>query len=127
MFKTVILSVLLVSCARGVSLHDNSPKCGCYTADSDNGPQYFLYHRFYDFRYLANSPSQYTQPPPLVTQSGGNEITRDQDVLNSTGFTDDWDIQAWGKKATGDATYDMWNSAQNVYISQYSDLILLPE
>jgi hypothetical protein len=125
MFTIVIFPLLLISCASGASLHDNSPKCGCYTADSADGPQYFLYHRFYDFRSLAKSPSQYTIPPPLVTQPGGNEITRDQDVLNSTGFTDDWDIQSWGKKATGDATYDMWNSAQNVYISRYSDLISL--
>jgi hypothetical protein len=101
----------------GVSLHDNSPSCDCYAAYSNTSAQYFLYHRFYDFRYLASAPDQYVTPPPFVTQPGGNEVTRDQAALNSTGFSSDWDIEHWGRNSFGDSTYAMWNSPQNIYIS----------
>jgi len=36
-------------------LRDNSPNCTCYAIDSDNTTDYFLYHRFYDFRAVRRT------------------------------------------------------------------------
>jgi hypothetical protein len=105
----------------GEALHDNSPSCTCYAVISDDSPTYFLYHRFYDFRYFGNSTT-ILSAPPTVTRWGGQELTPDQDALNSTAFTDDWGIMNWSKKAASDAPVKMQNTPQNVYLSRLPSL-----
>jgi hypothetical protein len=102
------------------ALHDNSQSCNCYTLDSEADKSYFLYHRFYDFRSLANKAGQYTQAPPLVqaNQRYGKEQVADPEVLNTTSWGNDWGIQDWGKKSDGDAPVAMQNSPANVFISK---------
>jgi hypothetical protein len=107
------------------SLHDNSRSCNCYTLDSDTEVSYFLYHRFYDFRALAAKAGQYSEAPPLVqaNQRWGKEPVPDQDVLNTTKWSEDWGIQDWGKAANADAPVAMQNSAANVFIGETSPVL----
>lgn len=99
--------------------------CTCYTTSN---AQYFLYHKFHDFRFLAREDSDFKTPPPLVTVAGGKEESRDSSILASAGFLNDWAIQSWGKPKDNveHATYDRWNSPQNVYISMHTPLTCTP-
>jgi len=116
----------LISCdtaSTQASLHDNSQNCTCYTLDSDNTAAFFLYHKFYDFR---NLPATNTEPPLVsANQRYGQEETQDQDVLNSSSWNNDWEIQTWGKKVSGDAPVAMQNSPLNVFVGLSSSLSLL--
>jgi hypothetical protein len=116
MLPLIILS--LAGWAVAEPLHDNSPDCKCYFAVSNAVPQYFLYHRFYDFRYLPGGFS-YGTPPGLVSRIGGREIATNQDVLNGTDFTQDWAMMNWGTNATSDTPVEMWNSPQNIFLSAH--------
>jgi hypothetical protein len=117
MLSLVILS-LLAGRLLAEPLHDNSAGCTCYFAISDTSPQYFLYHRFYDFRYLPGGCSNDTVPN-LVSRVGGNEQTTNQAVLNGSDFTSDWGMMSWGTPATSDSPVEMWNSPQNIFLSAY--------
>jgi hypothetical protein len=117
MLSLVILSFLAAS-VLAEPLHDNSPNCTCYFAISGAGPQYFLYHRFYDFRYLPGG-FQNDSAPAFVSRTGGNEVTTDQAVLNGTTFTNDWGMMSWGTPATSDTPVEMWNSPQNIFLSTH--------
>jgi hypothetical protein len=120
----ILIFLALGQSALTQSLRDNSENCTCYAVTSGDTQQYFQYHRFYDFRYLANSPSDYLLEPELVTNSDGSEQTPDPDVLNSTSWKDDWGIVSWGKGLTGDASVVMRNSPGNVFISTQVSKIL---
>lgn len=103
--------------------HDNLQNCSCYVVTSGTDsktPQYFQYYRFYDFRNLASSPSQYTSAPPLVndTQNAGEEEVWQADILNSNAWNTDWGIQNWSKPSTEDFPTRMVNSPANVYLGQ---------
>jgi hypothetical protein len=107
------------------ALHDNSPSCTCYAVTPNSSPTYFLYHRFYDFRYLGDSIG-HTGAPPTVMLNTGQELTPDQNALNNTAFSSDWGIQNWGKKATAEAPVQMQNSGANVYLSELLSLSIYP-
>jgi hypothetical protein len=115
----LLLLLALPFLIAGEALHDNSPSCTCYAVISDTTPTYFLYHRFYDFRYFGNSTT-ILSAPPTVTRWGGQELTPDQATLNNTVFTNDWGIMDWSKKAASDAPVKMQNSPGNVYLSTLS-------
>jgi len=115
MLSLVILS-FLARWTLAEPLHDNNPNCTCYyTISGSAGPQYFLYYRFYDFRYLPGGYSKDTAPG-FVSRMGGNEETTDQAVLNGTDFTNDWGMMNWGTPATSDSPVEMWNSPQNIFL-----------
>jgi hypothetical protein len=117
MLSLIILSFLAGS-VLAEPLHDNSPDCTCYFAISDTGPQYFLYHRFYDFRYLPGGFAN-DSAPDIVSRTGGYEVTTNQAVHNRTTFTNDWGMMSWGTLATSDSPVEMWNSPQNIFLSAY--------
>src|ERR1700744_778842 len=115
--RSLVILSLLAGWAGADSLPDNNPNCTCYYTISDTaGPQYFLYYRFYDFRYLPGGFSNDTAPD-FVSRMGGNELTTDQTVLNGTDFTNDWGMMGWGTNAPSDSPVEMWNSPQNIFLS----------
>jgi beta-glucanase (GH16 family) len=73
---------------------------------------YFANHRFYDFRFLAGS----TSALPRITDSTDKGST--QDALKSDNFTKDWSIQDWSTQVSTDAPVALYNSPQNVYLTQ---------
>lgn len=101
-------------------LRDNSPNCTCYAIDSDNTTDYFLYHRFYDFRILPLTVDAKGSAPPIRYNSrfGTFNQVADPGTLNSTNWNFDWDIQSWGKDTGDDAPVAMQNSPNNVYITK---------
>ncbi|KAF2869907.1 concanavalin A-like lectin/glucanase domain-containing protein [Massariosphaeria phaeospora] len=108
------------------NLHDGLQNCGCYVVDTgadSKSPEYFQFHRFFDFRNLAGGPGQYVQAPPLVndTQDAGDEPLWTPNVLGSDAWSADWGIQNWGKNATEEFPVKMVNSPANVYIQQNDD------
>jgi hypothetical protein len=102
------------ACANA-SLHDNSAQCDCYITDGLSS-EYYLYHRFFDFRTFSG---QYGQEPANVTDSQDEGLESTQSgYLSSTSFTNDWEIRHWGRNASSSAPVDMQYSAQNVYIGR---------
>src|SRR3954470_16751931 len=101
LFRALILATSLwyysAAVSAAESLKDNSADCSCYRVDSDTDAAYFQYHRFYDFRYLAESPNDYNSIPPQVSesQSAGQEKASNQPYLNGDSFTQDWNVQNW--------------------------------
>ena len=110
---------LLASVLAQAPYKENSPECDCYYINSDNNPLYFVNHRFYDFRQVANSSSQYTSQPPQLnnTNAAAHTGTQDQQYLNSSSWLNDWGIQNWYKPGTNDTPVNMQNSPTNVFMS----------
>ncbi|RMZ69098.1 glycoside hydrolase family 16 [Pyrenophora seminiperda CCB06] len=99
---------------------DNNPDCDCYVVLSGKDsqtPQYFQYHRFYDFR---NLPGAMKEAPPLLndTQIAAEAPSWQPDLFNSQAFNADWGIQNWTKPSTSDFPTPMNNSAANIYLGQ---------
>ncbi|KAF2274535.1 concanavalin A-like lectin/glucanase [Westerdykella ornata] len=112
-------------------VHDPSKSCSCYVISSDSSspssssstttPTYFLHHRFFDFRNLADGqPGKYVSDPPLLnsTQDNGTESVWSPDVLDTDAWTTDWAIQNWSKPSSDKFPVRMVNSPANIYISQ---------
>jgi hypothetical protein len=116
-YVAIVFILGLFRLTRAQDLKDNSASCSCYAVTSGDTQQYFQYHRFYDFRYLSNSSSDYLVEPDIVTDSQDAERSPNQDVLNSISWNNDWNIVSWGTGLTTDATVVMRNSPANVYIS----------
>ncbi|KAK6209671.1 hypothetical protein QIS74_11255 [Colletotrichum tabaci] len=95
--------------------------CNCYLTNSSES--YFTNHLFFDFRNL----SQYARVPDLLTDwdaSANAPVT--SDYFNSDAWTSIWGIQNWNNtdkkgKDGNDATIDMVNSANNIYIEKNND------
>jgi hypothetical protein len=99
---------------------DNSPNCDCFLV---SGPDlsYFQYHRFWDFRNIADDTNgdDYTVAPPLVTAEEDAKLKPvTSSFLNTTKWGLDWQIQTWRSNATTDSPVTSVNSAQNIFISR---------
>jgi hypothetical protein len=99
---------------------DNSPNCSCYVVSSgaqSRTPQYFQYHRFYEFRNLA---AGLTSAPPLInkTQNASLVPSWQPEIFNSDAFIADWTVQNWSTPAAEDSPIPMSNSFGNIYIGQ---------
>ncbi|KAF1956204.1 concanavalin A-like lectin/glucanase [Byssothecium circinans] len=106
--------------------HQSTENCTCYVVNSganSNTPSYFQYYRFFDFRNLADQSGQYVTAPPLVnnSQGSGNEPVWNADILNSSAWSTDWEIQNWSKDATKDFPTRMVYSPANVFLQQNND------
>jgi hypothetical protein len=99
---------------------DNSPNCDCFLVSGPD-PSYFQYHRFWDFRSIADDANgdDYTVAPPLVNageDAGLEPVT--SNFLKSTKWGLDWQIQNWVSNVTKDSPVMSVNSAQNIFISR---------
>ncbi len=110
--------VLLIAAAAPVTaaepaLIDDSG-CGCYLTNG-NTSTYFSNHRFFDFRSLP----QYAGVPPVIRDSkasaGANPTSG---YFTSTEWTNFWMLGSWNNSngARSDATVQMTNSPNNIYI-----------
>lgn len=101
------------------ALTDDS-QCGCYLAN-DTEHTYFTEHRFFDFRSL----SQYVNEPEVIgdfDSSAGAPVT--SDYFKTPEWTDFWLMGTWNNTADSarpDASVDMVNSPNNIYISPNTD------
>jgi hypothetical protein len=107
----------LRSVATALSLHDNSQNCDCYVTDSGD---FFLYHRFFDFRSLQDSRWHYDDEPLNVSnfQDDGKEPGQ-LGYLNSTAFAADWALDTWTGVVAPGHPVKRQNSKQNVYIRTF--------
>ncbi|KAF1968318.1 concanavalin A-like lectin/glucanase [Bimuria novae-zelandiae CBS 107.79] len=101
----------------------NNEKCSCYVVNSganSETPSYFQYHRFYDFRNLADRAGQYLRAPAVVDDwDAAPDLKVSQaNILDSDAWNADWNIQTWSKNATEDFTLRMVNSPANIYLQQ---------
>ncbi|KZL86467.1 xylanase 3 [Colletotrichum incanum] len=95
--------------------------CNCYLTNSSES--YFTNHLFFDFRNLG----QYAGVPDVLADwdaSANAPVT--SDYFNSDAWTSIWGIQNWNNtdkkgKDGNDATVDMVNSANNIYIEKNND------
>ncbi|KAK2022606.1 concanavalin A-like lectin/glucanase [Colletotrichum zoysiae] len=95
--------------------------CDCYLTNTSE--RYFTNHIFFDFRSLG----QYAGVPDVLADwdaSANAPVT--SDYFNSDAWTSIWSIQNWNNtdkkgKDGNDATVDMVNSANNIYIEKNND------
>jgi hypothetical protein len=104
----------------------NNQNCTCYVVESgadSETPQYFQYHRFYDFRNLADKPGEYVKAPAIVEDwnEAPDLAVGQPNILNSDAWNTDWNIQSWSKNASDDFPVQMVNSPANVYLQQNND------
>lgn len=104
----------------------NNQNCTCYVVNSGSDsqtPSYFQYYRFYDFRNLADQSGEYTKVPDTVDDwdDAPNLSVGEANILNSSAWNTDWNIQSWSKNATEDFPVRMVNSPANVYLQQNND------
>lgn len=99
---------------------DNAPNCDCFLVSGPD-PSFFQYHRFWDFRNIADDANgdDYTVAPPLVTaeeNAGLEPVT--SSFLKTEKWGLDWEIEDWISNVTKDSPVESVNSAQNVFISR---------
>lgn len=115
----LILPLLTLSTSADTAYTDNNANCTCYLVNSSSTQAYFTNHRFFDFRNYANgSPNQFVIQPPSVnaSQNAGLESVWDPNILNSTAWNQDWDVQGWSANTSEDSTVRLQYSPANVYI-----------
>jgi hypothetical protein len=118
---TILTSLFCLLLGSSISLvqaqsHDGNSNCECYAVNSGGSMSYFANHRFYDFRFLANGSSDYRSAPAIISDSSNKGNT--QDVLKGPSFTNDWSIQNWASTPSTENPVPLFNSPQNVYITQ---------
>ena len=113
-------SLLLGSIGSGVyaASHDNNAQCECYEVISATNQAYFTDHRFYDFRFFAQTRSDYVTEPANITST---ELGTTSTALQDATFTKDWHIQDWQKSATTDNPIPLFNNPANVFVMQTSN------
>lgn len=95
---------------------DNGDECSCFrTNGSSQG--YFTYHRFHDYRNVANPSAT----PPAVASNATNATNAfaTSDFFLEDAWKSDWTIQNWNNSdsmASSGAAVTMVNSPNNVYI-----------
>ncbi|CZR68196.1 related to xyloglucan endo-transglycosylase-like protein [Phialocephala subalpina] len=99
---------------------DNGNECSCFrTNGSSRG--YFTYHRFLDYRNVANSAT----PPTLISNAtNATNALATSDFFIQDAWKNDWTIQNWNNSdsiATSGAAVTMINSPNNVYIEKSTD------
>ncbi|KAK3990655.1 concanavalin A-like lectin/glucanase domain-containing protein [Cladorrhinum sp. PSN332] len=113
--KMALLLLLPKGKAEANPLVDDS-KCGCYITNSTNNTHHFFTeHRFFDFRSL---PKHANVPQPLNDYSSSPSAPLTSAYFNATPFADFWMVSNWNNAANqrSDATVNMTNSPNNVYI-----------
>ncbi|KAI1397427.1 glycoside hydrolase family 16 protein [Hypoxylon fuscum] len=86
--------------------------CHCYLTNGTT-PKYFVNHKFFDFRNIANP----RVPPVINSFSGAANAGVTHPYFNTTAFTNTWALQSWASNGTVANTY----SKNDVYIQQNTD------
>jgi hypothetical protein len=92
--------------------------CSCYTTDSGD---IFTNHNFFDFRNLQGyGPTPPEVPTPASDFTNGDtSVPAQSGYLQSSDFTDFFNIQAWGVTSRDDSTYEFQNEINNVYVGTF--------
>ncbi|KAL8923564.1 MAG: hypothetical protein Q9208_004511 [Pyrenodesmia sp. 3 TL-2023] len=93
-----------------------------------NDPALFLNHRFFDFRPLANeSFASNLTPPALIDNSQDDSFEPLTSPFFGRGLFGDYFAPAsWNKSASPGSPIRMHNSQQNIYLSEWLPLWLIP-
>lgn len=101
---------------------DHSSQCDCFITSGPE-PGFYKYHRFFDFRDIADTTNNVSSPPNTQSKDKvGAPNSRDK-FLNTAPFSDFWQIQHWTKPVTDAAPLPLVNSGQNLYISRESEMM----
>lgn len=111
-----------VRLAAGLLSANQVAGCDCFSTQGSIDA-YWTNYASYDFRQL----SQYAGVPALITDSASSTSAPvTSDFFNAANWTNNWAIQTWDNgfnsgKNGGDATLQMTNSANNIYIEKNTD------
>lgn len=120
----VVAAASLLAVARGAYPLTTDSNCNCYKTNATTS-NYFSHHLFFDFRSL----SQYVGvPKPIDSWDGNAQASPPSPFFTNPGFGSAWDIQNWNNTGTmalnntniSDATVEMVNSPNNIYIERDS-------
>ncbi|KAK0722868.1 concanavalin A-like lectin/glucanase domain-containing protein [Lasiosphaeria miniovina] len=114
----ILLSASVPLAAAGPSLTQDS-QCGCYLTNGTD-PSFFSKHMFLDFRNL----SQYAGVPATITGWDENAAAPpSSQYFSSAEWSNTWLTGSWNNsgRERSDASTDMVNSPNNVYIEANND------
>ncbi|KAK3315712.1 glycoside hydrolase family 16 protein [Apodospora peruviana] len=121
----LVAAVLLVDVALGAYPLTTDSNCGCYRTNATTS-NYFAHHQFFDFRSLY----QYVNvTKPIGSFDANAEAPPTSSFFNQQTWTKTWSIQNWNNTDLlrsndtdlSDATVQMVNSPNNIYIERNND------